>query len=1087
MSLASAGTYAGTTNPDGSVVSFKSARPLLGPPEPWILPAQTPPAPAAGEGAATVDLLVDTQRRLSTSGDATYYARIFKIASPQGLEDGPLQVNWDPAFETLTLHRYRIVRAGQTLDLLGDGAKLSVIQREKNLERAMLDGELTVTLQPEDLRVGDAIDVAYTRTRLDPAMKGRSETIFGPRDGNPYGRYRTRVIWPSSKDMQWRAFPGVLQPKLTRSALGYELVADITNVRPPRAPRGAPARFTLVNAVQVSEFPDWASVAQTFLPLFESASRLPAASSVREQATRIAALSPDPKRRAEMALALVQDQVRYLFLAMGDGGYVPASAELTWSRRFGDCKGKTVLLIALLREMGIEARPALVNTDDGDLIGMKLPAMGAFDHVIVELRIAGRTYWVDGTRQGDTKLDRIQVPRYGVALPVAANAKGLVKLTPEPLLLPGETISLALDASAGIDAPAPAQGEARFRGQTATNVRMKYAGLSAIDRDERLRKFWRERYDFVSPSAVSTAFDENSGDFVLSMTGLAKMDWFLDGNTRWYELDRARLGWKWDITRDGDLNKDAPYRIDYPDYWESRQTIKLPQGGNGFRLQGGSVDKTVGDVYAFHRKVSIEGATLSMEASTRALAAEMPAAKAEQSRSEMAALAATGIYVRVPNEYVATNADLVALKNDKPATAKALLHRGAVEFDKGSFDASLADMDAALASDPSLSAAHAIRALILASKGDVRAIAAADRALELNNKQDFAWRAKGALALHQEKWADADTAFSRELAIDSKDERALSGRGTARLMLSRNAEALSDFDAALLISPQLPLHDLRATALYGLGRLEEALTAIGSSPGKTSIRVMRAGILTSLGRRDEAIKELDTLIANGPKVEYHLTRASLWPDSDRAKRDSDIAAALRLDSKSVQALGMRSSAAIESGNFKGAESDIAAIEKLEADSRLPNSLRIQLFQKQGRPQAALRIADAEVAKRPKDPTTLNERCWMKATLNLDLSSAIKDCDTALNIEPSRADILDSRAFAKLRLGSIDGAIVDYDLALKISPGLPASLFGRAIARARKGDVAAAHADLAEARKLSPDIEKRFAEYGIEIPENLRAK
>src|SRR5207245_7674926 len=39
------------------------------------------------------------------------------------------------------------------------------------------------------------------------------------------------------------------------------------------------------------------------------------------------------------------------------GGLVPASAETTWSRRFGDCKAKTALLLAILHEFGIEAEP----------------------------------------------------------------------------------------------------------------------------------------------------------------------------------------------------------------------------------------------------------------------------------------------------------------------------------------------------------------------------------------------------------------------------------------------------------------------------------------------------------------------------------------------------------------------------------------------------------------------------------------------------------------------------------------------------------------------------------------------------------
>ena len=66
-----------------------------------------------------------------------------------------------------------------------------------------------------------------------------------------------------------------------------------------------------------------------------------------------------------MALALVQEKVRYLLIEMNGGGYRPTNADVTWSRRYGDCKAKTVLLIALLRELGVAARPVLVSMCTG--------------------------------------------------------------------------------------------------------------------------------------------------------------------------------------------------------------------------------------------------------------------------------------------------------------------------------------------------------------------------------------------------------------------------------------------------------------------------------------------------------------------------------------------------------------------------------------------------------------------------------------------------------------------------------------------------------------------------------------------------
>ena len=77
-------------------------------------------------------------------------------------------------------------------------------------------------------------------------------------------------------------------------------------------------------------------------------------------------------------------------------------ADETWTRRFGDCKGKTVLLIALLNELGIEAEPVLVSTVLGDGLDQRLPLLNNFDHVIVRAHVGTQWYWLSRTRLRST-------------------------------------------------------------------------------------------------------------------------------------------------------------------------------------------------------------------------------------------------------------------------------------------------------------------------------------------------------------------------------------------------------------------------------------------------------------------------------------------------------------------------------------------------------------------------------------------------------------------------------------------------------------------------------------------------------------
>ena len=77
----------------------------------------------------------------------------------------------------------------------------------------------------------------------------------------------------------------------------------------------------------------------------------------------------------------VSGQIRYVSLDIGTGGFVPVPAQTVLEHRYGDCKGMSVLLEALLRSVGIDSSPALVNSGRA----MRLPELAIvdpFNHVI---------------------------------------------------------------------------------------------------------------------------------------------------------------------------------------------------------------------------------------------------------------------------------------------------------------------------------------------------------------------------------------------------------------------------------------------------------------------------------------------------------------------------------------------------------------------------------------------------------------------------------------------------------------------------------------------------------------------------------
>ena len=314
--------------------------------------------------------------------------------------------------------------------------------------------------------MGDIVDIAMTLHRRDPALQGYSSVFDRLDDPGVAGRVRMRMVWPASKPVRWRETDGLPPPKVTKTADGTELVIDLTNVEAPKPPRGAPGRFVDLGSIEVSQYKDWAEFSRATFPLYDKAERIQPGSPLAAEVAKIAAASADPKVRALAALHLVEDQTRYVFLGMNDGGLVPADAEATWSRRFGDCKGKSVLLVAVLQALGIKAEPALVSTTLGDGLDQRLPwpAVRPRDH-------PGRDRW-QGLLAGRHPRGRPRPGRPGrAAVPLgAAGARGRLR--------PGQ-------AGAGAAYRAPvrrADGDRRVQGADRASADPDHLRLSRRER-----------------------------------------------------------------------------------------------------------------------------------------------------------------------------------------------------------------------------------------------------------------------------------------------------------------------------------------------------------------------------------------------------------------------------------------------------------------------------------------------------------------------------------------------------------------------------------------------------------------------------
>jgi transglutaminase-like putative cysteine protease len=149
--------------------------------------------------------------------------------------------------------------------------------------------------------------------------------------------------------------------------------------------------------VAVSTPSTWSDIGKWYADLAHD--RLKATPALIDSVRRVVAKSTT---RQDSIVALhrwVSQDVRYVSVSLGIGGYQPRAPETVLSTGFGDCKDKATLLITALGVIGVEAYPVLLNA--GYNPDRQLPTIGAFNHEIVAIAqssAAGPNYeFVDPT------------------------------------------------------------------------------------------------------------------------------------------------------------------------------------------------------------------------------------------------------------------------------------------------------------------------------------------------------------------------------------------------------------------------------------------------------------------------------------------------------------------------------------------------------------------------------------------------------------------------------------------------------------------------------------------------------------------
>jgi hypothetical protein len=375
-------------------------------------------------------LLMDLQINVELQQAYSHYA--IQLSNAQAVQDfSTIEIDYDPTFQSVWIHEIKVFRNNKYINKYIPGSFLALASTDRDVH--IFDGSITATSHLEDILPGDILEYSYTIIGFQPAMAGKYERSFSLQYGIPLDKLNIKLLYSSKRKLDFKIFNEIPQVKQIKSSSGSYQTIKWHGVQIPSliTDQNIPSWFNPFARVEVSEWQNWAEVVNWGIGLYKlSANELEASRQQQENLTK----GLDSLEAIVKLIKFVQNEIRYLGLEQGKFSFIPRPPSTVMATKRGDCKEKSLLLIALLRNFGVEAYPILVNTSIGKILDITLPGPFNFDHCIVGVNFNGKQYFVDPVISDQTIPLTLQpVSRYYFGLPLKTGTKSLM-LMPKPVL-----------------------------------------------------------------------------------------------------------------------------------------------------------------------------------------------------------------------------------------------------------------------------------------------------------------------------------------------------------------------------------------------------------------------------------------------------------------------------------------------------------------------------------------------------------------------------------------------------------------------------------------------------------------------------
>lgn len=326
---------------------------------------------------------------------------IVKILNERGKKDfSEVVIGYDSTYEKVDVEYARTIRPDGNVVAVGE-KDMRDVSRYMNFP-LYSNARVRIISMPE-IAEGSIVEYKVRSTRSQLINKKDFNLAYALQEGEPILSAKLSISLPRQRSLKVKLFNQEynqrnmdLSPRVSEAADEKVYLWEFKDIPQIEIEPDMPPAAEITPLITVSTFGSWDEIYKWWWDLARD--RISPDVAIREKVDELIAGENTAEEKMRAIYNYCAQEIRYVGIEYGQAGYQPHQASEIFKNKYGDCKDKAILFVAMLKAAGIEGHPVLIATRGQPQTSEDFPA-AIFNHCIAAVRLNGEAVFLDITAE----------------------------------------------------------------------------------------------------------------------------------------------------------------------------------------------------------------------------------------------------------------------------------------------------------------------------------------------------------------------------------------------------------------------------------------------------------------------------------------------------------------------------------------------------------------------------------------------------------------------------------------------------------------------------------------------------------------